>query len=272
MRVAYLGPPGTFSEEAVSSCDLLREAERVPYPSFPAAYGAALEGETDVALLPIENSLEGSVGAVLDLLVRRPGLLIRREMLLQVEQHLLARPGTRLEEVRRILSHPQALGQCAAFLHQKLPGTPLVPTHSTADAARQVAGEPGSAAIGARAAAARYGLALLAEAIQDPGENFTRFVLLARQDEKPTGRDRTSIAFTLDRDRPGGLHEILGEFARRAINLSKIESRPTKKAVGHYVFYLDFEGHRLDPDGAAALENVGRKVHLLYLLGSYPRA
>ncbi len=272
MRVAYLGPPGTFSEEAVSRCDLAAGAERVAYPSFPAVYQAALAGEVDAALLPIENSLEGSVGAVLDLLVHQPGLLVRRELLLPVEQHLLARAGTRLEEVKRVLSHPQALGQCGAFLHRRFPGVPLVPTHSTADAARQVAQEPGAAAIGARAAADRYGLALLAESIQDPGENFTRFVLLAGRDEAPTGRDRTSIAFTLDRDRPGGLHEILGEFAQRRINLSKIESRPTKQAVGHYVFFLDFEGHRLDPDGAAAIENVRRKVHVLHLLGSYPRA
>ena len=272
MRIAYLGPPGTFSEEAISRCDLARGAERLPFPSFPAAYEAALRGGADAALFPIENSLEGSVGAVLDLLVHQPGLLIRRELLLPVEQHLLARSGTRIEEVRRVLSHPQALGQCAGFLHRQLPGVPLVPTYSTADGARQASEETGAAAIGARAAAERYGLSILAESIQDPGENFSRFVLLARQDEAATGRDRTSIAFTLDRDRPGGLHEILGEFAQRRINLSKIESRPTKQAVGHYVFYLDFEGHRLDPDGAAALENVKRKVHVLHLLGSYPRS
>ncbi len=272
MRVAYLGPPGTFSEEAVGRCDLARGAEHRPHPTFADAYEAVLAGEADAALLPIENSLEGSVGAVLDLLVHRPGLLIRRELMLPVEQHLLAPAGTKLSEIARVLSHPQPLGQCAAFLRARLPGVPLVPTHSTADAARQVAGGTGAAAIGARAAAERYGLAVLAESIQDPGENFTRFVLLSREDEKPTGRDRTSIAFTLDRDRPGGLHEVLGEFASRKVNLSKIESRPTKKTVGHYVFYVDFEGHRADPDGAAALEGVRRKVHVLYLLGSYPRA
>jgi prephenate dehydratase len=272
MRVAYLGPAGTFSEEAVGRCDLVREAERRPYPTFADAYEAALQGEVGAVLLPIENSLEGSVGAVLDLLVHRPGLLIRRELLLPVEQHLLARPGTALEGIVRVLSHPQALGQCAGFLRARLPGVPTEPALSTADAARQAADRPGCAAIGTRAAAVRYGLAVLAESIQDPGENFTRFVLLSRQDEAPTGRDRTSIAFTLDRDRPGGLHEVLGEFASRKVNLSKIESRPTKQAMGHYVFYVDFEGHRADPDGAAALEGVRRRVHLLHLLGSYPRA
>jgi prephenate dehydratase len=271
MRVAYLGPPGTFSEEAASRCDLARDAERCPYPTFADAYEASLRGEVDAAILPIENSLEGSVGATLDLLVLRPGLLIRRELMLPVEQHLMAAPGTTLEHITRVLSHPQPLGQCAQFLRSRLNGVPLEPTHSTADAARQAAERPNCAAIGARAAAARYGLAILAESIQDADENITRFVLVAGRDEAPTGRDRTSIAFTLDRDRPGGLYEVLSEFATRRINLSKIESRPTKRAMGHYVFYVDFEGHRADPEGGEALAGVRRRVHTLYLLGSYPR-
>jgi len=271
MRVAYLGPPGTFSEEAVGRCDLCAGAERQPCPTFADAYEAALRGDADMALLPIENSLEGSVGATLDLLVHRPGLLIRREVLLPVEQHLLARAGTRLEEIERVLSHPQPFGQCANFLRARLPGVPLEPTLSTADAARKAAEQPGTAAIAGRAAAARYGLSILAESIQDADENITRFVLLTREDERPTGRDRTSVACTLDRDQPGGLYEILGEFARRKVNLSKIESRPTKRAMGHYVFYIDFEGHRLDPEGTVALEGVKRRVHTLHLLGSYPR-
>jgi prephenate dehydratase len=273
MRVAYLGPPGTFSEEAVARCELARGAEAVPMASIADAYDAVFKGEVESALLPIENSLEGSVGTTLDLLVQHPGPLIRREVLLPVRQHLLARPGTRLEEIRRVLSHPQPFGQCARFLRARLPEASLEPTRSTADAARQVAaGEPGAAAIGSRAAADRYGLVLLAESIQDLDENVTRFVLLARTDEAPTGKDRTSIAFTLDRDRPGGLHEVLGEFARRGLNLSKVESRPIKRVVGHYVFYLDFEGHRDDPAGAEALEAVRGRVHRLHLLGSYPRA
>ncbi len=271
MRVAYLGPPGTFSEEAVGRCDLARGAERRPFPTFADAYEAALSGEVDAALLPIENSLEGSVGAVLDLLVHRPGLLIRREVLLPVEQHLMAAPGTTLPEVTRVLSHPQPLGQCAAWLRRHLPGIPLEPTHSTADAARQASERRGCAAVAGRAAAERYGLALLAESIQDAEENVTRFVLVARADEPATGRDRTSIAFTLDRDRPGGLYEVLSEFALRRINLSKIESRPTKRALGHYVFYVDLEGHRADGPCAEALEGVRRRTHELFLLGSYPR-
>ncbi len=272
MRVAYLGPPGTFSEEAAFRCEMARDAERVPCTTFADAYDLVFRGEVDLALLPIENSIEGSVGTVLDLLVHRPGPLIRRELLLPVREHLLARRGTRIEDVRRVLSHPQPLGQCGRFLRTRLPGATLEPTHSTADAARKVAaGEEGAAAIGARAAAERYGLAILAEDIQDTDENVTRFVLLARSDEAPTGRDRTSIAFTLDRDRPGGLWEVMGEFAQRGINLSKVESRPMKQELGHYVFFLDFEAHRDDAAAAAALEGVGARVHRLHVLGSYPR-
>jgi prephenate dehydratase len=272
MRVAYLGPPGTFSEEAVARCDLGGPEAPLPCASFAEAYEAIGSGRADAALLPIENSLEGAIGTVLDLLVHHPGPLIRREVLLPVRQHLMARPGTRLEDVSRVLSHPQPLGQCAAWLRAHLAGAAQVPTLSTADAAQQVAaGAPGAAAIGARAAADRFGLAVVAESIQDAEENTTRFVLLTGADERPTGLDRTSLAFTLDRDRPGGLYEVMGEFAARGINLSRVESRPLKQALGHYVFFLDFEGHRLDPAGAAALEGVRRRVHRLYLLGSYPR-
>ncbi|HYG70356.1 MAG TPA: prephenate dehydratase, partial [Anaeromyxobacteraceae bacterium] len=216
---------------------------------------------------------EGSVGTTLDLLVHRPGPRIRRELALRVHQHLLARPGTRLEDVRRVLSHPQPFGQCARFLRERLPDAALEPRLSTADAAREVAaGAPDAAAIGSRIAAERHGLAILAEDVQDTDANVTRFVLLAREDERPTGRDRTSIAFTLDRDRPGGLHDVLGEFATRGLNLSKVESRPMKQALGHYVFFLDLEAHREDPSAAAALEGVRGRVERLLVLGSYPRA
>jgi len=271
MRVGYLGPPGTFSEEAVGRCDLVATAERRDYPSIAEAFEAVVKGEVDCGLLPIENSLEGSVTTTLDLLVHRPGLRIRREVLLPVQQNLLARPGLALADVKHVLSIPIALAQCQTFLRARLPGVPLEPALSTAEAAQKAAERPDAAAVGSRAAAERYGLALLAESIQDGEGNTTRFVLVAREDEKPTGRDRTSIAFTLDRDRPGGLYEVLGEFARRQINLSKIESRPNKQALGHYVFFIDFEGHRAEPRGAEALAGVLERVHGLHLLGSYPR-
>ncbi len=273
MRIAYLGPPGTFSEEAVARCELARGDEPVPCATFADAYEALRRGQVEGAILPIENSIEGSVGATLDLLVHAPGPLIRREVLVPVRQHLLARPGTRLEDVRRVVSHPQPIGQCSRFLRERLAGVPLEPAHSTADAAqRAAAAEPGTAAIASRAAAERYGLAVIAESIQDVEENVTRFVLLAHADEAPTGRDRTSIAFTLDRDRPGGLYDVLGEFARWGINLSKVESRPMKEALGHYVFFIDFERHRADAEAAAALAGVRARVDRLHVLGSYPQA
>ncbi|HSM93288.1 MAG TPA: prephenate dehydratase [Anaeromyxobacteraceae bacterium] len=272
MRVAYLGPPGTFSEEALSHCDLAKDGEPVAAGTFAEAYDMLLRGDADAALLPIENSTEGQVGAILDLLVHRPGPLIRRELKLRVRQHLLVRHGTPLASIKRIISHPQPIGQCARFLQEKLPRATREPAHSTADAARRVADGEGDAAIGSLVAARRYGLQILASDIQDSDENVTRFVLVARADEAPTGCDKTSIAFTLDRDRPGGLFEVIGEFANRGINLSKVESRPMKQALGHYIFFVDFEGHRLDATGEAALAGVRARVHRLYLLGSYPRA
>jgi prephenate dehydratase len=273
MRIAYLGPPGTFSEEAVTRCELAGGDEPLPCASFPDAWDAVLAGRAEAALLPVENSIEGAIGTTLDLLVHRSGLMILRELLLPVQQQLLAAPGTTLSQVTRVLSHPQPLGQCARYLREQLPGARLEATHSTADAAIQVSqGLAGAAAIGSRTAAGRYGLSIIAEAIQDSDENTTRFLLVARQDAPPTGRDRTSIAFTMDRDRPGGLYEVMGEFASRGINLSKIESRPMKQALGHYVFFVDFEGHRLDAPSAAALDSVKRRVHQFHLLGSYPRA
>jgi prephenate dehydratase len=272
MRVAYLGPPGTFSEEALGLCELVAGAQRLDRPTFADAYEAVLRREADFALLPIENSLEGGVGATLDLLVNRAGLRIRREVLLTVRQNLLARPGTQLAHVKRVLSHPQGLGQCTAFLRERVPGAVPVPTTSTAEAARQAAEADDVAAIGSRAAAERYGLAVLAADIQDGEGNTTRFVLLGREDEGATGRDKTSIAFTLDRDRPGGIYEVLGEFAQRSINLSRIESRPNRRALGHYVFFLDFEGHRTEAASAAALAGTLNRVHALHLLGSYPRS
>src|SRR5512138_162270 len=173
MRVAYLGPPGTFSDEAVGRCDLVREAERVDRPSIPEVFEAVARGEADFGLLPIENSIEGSITTTLDLLVRRPGLKIRREVLLPVTQNLLAARGTKLSDVRKVLSHPQPLGQCATWLRAHLPGVPLEATLSTAEAARQVAATPGTAAIGPRAAAERYDLELIEEGIEDVEGNTT---------------------------------------------------------------------------------------------------
>lgn len=270
--VAYLGPPGTFSGEAVDVCRQVQDWLARPYASIVQAYEAARSGETDAALLPIENSLEGSVTSTLDSLLHRGGLLIQAELILPIRQCLMALPGTETNALEGIISHPQALGQCREFLEREFPGLPQEAAHSTADAARIVSARKGWAAIAPRGAAAVYELELLQEDIQDSKDNFTRFVLLGHSDAAPTGRDRTSIVFGLDRDRPGGLAEVLTEFSSRGINLSKIESRPARSGPWQYVFFLDMEAHRTDAACAAALAAVEQRSAFYRLLGSYPRS
>lgn len=274
MRVAFLGPVGTFSEEAAQTFPRLKGAERTPFASFEEVFSAAARRETDLAVLPIENSLEGAVGAAMDLLLRagEHDLKIAGEAVLQVRHCLLASTGTTVETLAAVHSHPQALAQCSGYLARTLPGAERIAASSTAAAAAFAAKHPGTAAIASRNAASTYGLAVLAEEIQDKSDNWTRFVLLGREEAPPTGRDRTSLAFTLDRDRPGGLYQALGEFARRGLNLSRIESRPLRTALGHYRFYLDFEGHRSDPTCAEAIEGLESRADSFHLFGSYPRA
>ncbi len=276
-RVGYLGPGGTFTQEALGHCDLVQGWEAWAYPTISQVYEAVLAGECGAGLVPIENSLEGAVTATLDLLIHRGGLQICREVVLPVRHTLLVRESVEFSGVRGILSHPQALAQCADYLRRTFPGIPQEAANSTADAARRVAetggpGQPleGWAAIGTATAGEIYGLKALSRDIQDSDENYTRFFLLAERDAPPTGRDKTSLAFTLDRDRPGGLYEVLGEFANRKINLSKIESRPAKKALGHYIFLIEFEGHRSDQHCREALDGVEARSHFYRFFGSYP--
>lgn len=268
--VGFLGPEGTFSQEALRLCRAAAGWTPRPYGTISQVYEAALAGEVDAGLVPIENSLEGSVNQTLDLLVHRGGLRMAAEVVLPVRQHLMAAQGTSLADVKGVLSHPQALAQCAAYLQRTFPGVPQEAANSTAQAARRVRDMPGWAAIAPEVAAEIYGLRILSRSIQDVDENYTRFVLLARADAPPTGCDKTSIAF-VPPNRPGGLYHLLGEFASRAINLTKIESRPARRGLGDYIILVDFEGHRADPHCQAALEAVKRRVDVFKLFGSYPR-
>lgn len=272
MRVSFLGPEGTHSGAAVSACDLLRGAVRRPLPTIKAAFLAFASGECEAALLPMENSIEGSVGATLDLLAGPEGARakIRREVVQPIAHALMGKKGARVDVV---LSHPQALAQCADSIAKWFPTARHEPASSTAEAARLVSTRMDAAALAPLEAASLFKLDVLADDVSDEPGNRTRFVLLMSEDEpKPTGHDRTSIVFGLDRDRPGGLHDALGELASRGINLSRIESRPTRRALGEYWFFADLEAHREDPPAKAALSALSKKAGFYRLLGSYPRA
>jgi prephenate dehydratase len=223
-------------------------------------------------VVPIENSLEGSVTETLDVLIQDRQLAIRHEVVLPIEHYLLARPGQRPEQVRVIFSHPQALAQCRGFIERCFPRAAVEADLSTAAAVEEMMARDDAAAIGNRRAAELYGAEVLARGIQDRSPNVTRFVVLAREDHPPTGDDKTSLAFTFAvEDRPGLLVSALEEFSRRQINLSKIESRPSKERLGTYIFLVDVDGHRTDPPLAEALERIREKCSFFHVLGSYPR-
>ncbi len=232
LRLAFLGPPGTFSEEA--ALKYAPDAQAVPMATVTAAFSAVESGMADEAIVPIENSLEGSVPETLDLLVHSPRpLSIRRELILPIDHYLLTRPGTRAEAVKTVFAHPQALGQCRGFVERCFPKATVEAALSNSAAVEEMMAHEDAAAIGTRRAAEIYGAEVLAKGIQDRNPNVTRFVVLSRQDSEPTGDDRTSIALAfVVEDRPGLLVGSLQEFSERSINLSKIESRPSKEKLG----------------------------------------
>lgn len=273
--VAFLGPAGTFTEEALMSQADLASATHAPMSGVFEIVKAIEAGEVACGIVPIENSIEGSVNATLDALAfDADDVFIEREVILPVDLNLLARRDTQISSITQVLSHPHAIAQCRRFLANELPGADQRATISTADAARQIAESEieGQAAIGTRLAAKLYGLEILREAISDYPGNATRFVLLGREIPPASGHDKTSIVCFQDVDRPGSLLGILQEFAARAINLTKIESRPTKTALGDYCFIIDFEGHISDQVVADALVNLKAKLADLRFLGSYPSA
>ncbi len=276
--IAYLGPPGTFSEEALLSESDLAEHELVDLPTFPDVLAAVAEGRTDLGFVAIENAIEGTVNVTVDALVFEHALLIQREVVLPVHQHLLAPAGLAVEEIEHVVSFPVALAQCRRFFAERLEGAREVAAPSTSDAARMVAaGEcpARSAAIGTRLAAKLYDLDVMADSIEDHPENATRFVLVAREEAglaPRSGHDRTSIVLFQRRNAPGSLHAILGEFAARGLDLTKLESRPRKQALGQYCFLIDVEGHILDDVVAACLREVHAHLAEVKLLGCYPAA
>jgi prephenate dehydratase len=274
-RIGFLGPLGTFTEQALLSQPDLAAGELVPLPSIPDVLTATSAGEVDLGFVAIENSIEGSVNVTLDTLAFEASLLVQREVVITVDLHLLAPPGTKLEDIRTVVSFPHATAQVRGFLGRELPQAVTAAANSTAEAARQVGEtrEPGVAAVGTSLAAELYGLDVLAASIEDHPENQTRFVVVARQGvPAPTGHDKTTIVCFQQVDRPGSLLAMLQEFAARAINLTKLESRPTKRGLGNYCFIIDLEGHVADELVADCLRDLKAKVADVKFLGSYPAA
>lgn len=272
-HAVYLGPEGTHTGEAAKLCGLLAGWDLVPVAGIRAAVETLATGKAEAAVVPLENAFEGSVGPTLDALAGEAGehVRIRRELVRPIAHALMAPRGLEAAAVRGVLSHPQALAQCARTLSRRLPNAMLEPAASTAEAARLAAARKGWAALAPREAAEPNHLEILADDLSDEAGNRTRFVVLMREDEKRTGLDRTSIVFGLDRDRPGGLYGALGELASRNINLSRIESRPTRTSPGEYFFFVDLEAHREDAPAAEALAALAKRCAFFRLLGSYPR-
>jgi prephenate dehydratase len=268
-RLAFLGPAGTNTEQIAIVHD--PDATLLPFPSVPAVAAAVDSGMADEGVVAIENSLEGSVTSNLDLLIHESNLFIRHELVLPIQHLLLSKPETKSEEVRVVYSHPQALGQCRSYLAKCFPDAQLAASLSTSAAVEEMqSSDVPAAAIANQRSAELYGAHILARHVQDDPNNETRFVVLAREDHPPTGKDKTSICFNFEHDAAGILYSVMGAFAKRGINLTKIESRPTRESLGRYIFLVDLEGHREDPVLKEALDEVKAQVSLFKVFGSYP--
>ncbi len=270
LKIAYLGPRGTFCEQAARTHFRDQPATYTEKSSIADVFRSVDAKEEDFGVVPVENSIEGSVNITLDLLFEFD-LKVYGEIEGRIRHNLLSRPETSIRDVGVILSHPQALAQCRRFIESNLPNAELREESSTARAAQKARRMKGSAAIGTELAADIYGMTILARGIENTRDNYTRFFVLSHRSAEPTGRDKTSIIYSIPHA-PGSLQRSLEIFARRGINLTKIESRPMQKAPWEYFFYCDFEGHLKDRKYAEALKEFEKKCALLKVLGSYPRA
>jgi chorismate mutase/prephenate dehydratase len=269
IRVSYLGPEGTFSEQAVRK-HFGAAVEALPVASVDEAFRRCESGAAQFTVVPAENSTEGVVGRTLDLLVTTP-LRICGEIELRVQQNLLSLGE--MSDIRKIYSHSQSLAQCNGWLAQHLPNAERVPVASNAEAAQRAAKEPGSAAIAGQAAGERYRLQALARSIEDDPSNTTRFLVLGSLQPGPSGRDRTSLVMSAE-NKPGAVHALLTPLAQHGVSMTRIESRPARAraALWEYLFFVDLEGHEKDERVAAAIAALRGKAPFLKILGSYPVA
>jgi len=270
IRVAYLGPEGTFSEQAVRK-HFGGAVAASPTASVDEAFRAAESGATQFTVVPVENSTDGVVGRTLDLLTQTP-LRICGEVELRVQQNLLSKEKA-LKGIKRVYSHSQSLAQCNGWLGKHLPKAARIPVASNAEAARRASKEKGAAAIAGLLAGERYKLGVLAKSIEDSPDNTTRFLVLGQLDAAPTGRDRTSLVMSAE-NKPGAVHGLLTPLAEHKVSMTRIESRPlrTRSSLWEYFFFIDLEGHQQDAAVAKAIEGLRQKAPFLKILGSYPMA
>lgn len=263
--ISFLGPKGTFTHEAASRLG----DNLIPYCTIPAVMESVANGESEYGMVPIENSIEGPVGITLDSLAHKFDLKIFKEIILPINQNLIVNPGTKMEYIEDVYSHSQAISQCQEFISQNK----IRPHYavSTASAAKSIIGDKTKAAIGNSKAAELYGLEILKPDIQDTDNNETRFIVVSKDDHEPTGDDKTSIIFSIYEDKPGALYNVLGIFQKNNINLTKIESRPSKKGLGKYLFFIDYIGHRKDDIFNVIMTEIDKETYFLKVLGSYPQ-
>lgn len=259
-----MGPKGTFTHEAAT----ILGDELIPYCTIPAVMESVEKGETEYGVVPIENSIEGPVGITLDSLAHKYDLNIFKEIIIPINQNLIVNPGVTMDEIEDVYSHAQAISQCQEFISENN----IQPHYavSTARAAKDIIGHRTKAAIGNAKTVELYDLEILKANIQDVDNNETRFVVVSKLDNEPTGKDKTSIIFSIYEDKPGGLYKILGIFQKNNINLTKIESRPSKKGLGKYLFFVDFNGHKNDAVIVDILNEISENTYFLKILGSYP--
>ena len=268
--IAYLGPEGTFCEQAARKFFSNEAATFTPSQSISDVFAVVEREKATYGVVPLENSLQGSERPTLDLLLQND-LKVRGEVDIRIVHNLIAKAGSKEKDVRVIVSHPQALAQCHRFIEKEFPKCELREASSTAKAVETLKILDNAAAIGTVIAAQKYGMTILRKQIEDNPNNFTRFFVLGSKDAGPTGNDKTSIVFST-RDEPGALYRILRAFARREVNLTKIESRPEWGKPWKYVFYLDFEGHRTEEKSIEALNEMKESCIFVKVLGSYHRA
>jgi chorismate mutase/prephenate dehydratase len=269
LKVAYLGPEGTFTQAAVFT-QFGHSVRALSLASIDEVFHEVEAATADFGVVPIENSTEGTVNHTLDRLVTSP-LTICGEVELRIHHHLMGQMGS-LPEVARVCSHPQSLAQCRAWLNEHLPGVEQVPVSSNAEGARRARDEKGSAAIAGSTAAEVYGLSVLAAEIEDRSDNTTRFLVLGRKLFPPSGADRTTVLVSPEHNAPGALHGLLTPLAEHRIMLTRIESRPSHRRKWDYLFFIDIEGHAQESHVAAALAALSAKASLFRVLGSYPRS